>query len=542
MNRYALSQIRSGAIPFLKPSLTSPHPVSRIHYSTLSRPNLVSQEVNTIGSHDSTSNVTTSSSSSSSSHPTKSFAPSSSSISTPSTTPSSSQAPNQSSSVVSSDEESYNENVYFDNSGYIPQEFAYPPGMVFFQPFYVPVNPEFSPIPVYSPYAYPINYNNSSGFHPSFSNKRRAANNTHQNGLYFPSTSAPSINAFINSPEFSNNYFYPPTFGGSSPYVNGTPPPSFPSGYRNNAVNDVSFASENEFSEDFMSEGRDYPSQLYFDDLFQLIQNHFREFATCRVSWLNRLFCKASSVEEWNSCLEILNLYQQNKISLTQETGTLLIKSACRLNVPEQALELIRNPHYNLWPTLSGVHYLMINFSQKRDSARVLEAFQIIKLRNLTPNSKTYHILIRECADNGSFEHAVKLAEECKDQNIIPNRVTYNILMNGFRKTKNADKILALRSEMDQHEMELNDTTAKFTALAYLMKGESEKSVESFLEAPSIQKDNQLEAFCNKLIETGKEDLYFKNLVLDLLEKVQKKIRFPPSLLKQVEQLKSLTF
>lgn len=259
---------------------------------------------------------------------------------------------------------------------------------------------------------------------------------------------------------------------------------------------------------------------LDYSDSFSLSSN---------ITWLNRQFCKASTEEEWEMCLETVRQFQNYSIEITPETGTLLIKSACRLDIPEKALAVMKNLNYRTPVTLSGIHYLMINFSQKKDSKNVMEAFDIISLRNLKPNAKTYHILIRECSDNGSFDQAIKFADRCRKEQIVPNRVTFNILMNGYRKLHKPDEILTLRAEMDDLEMELNDTTSKFTALAYMMKGDPEKAVHAFLQTPSIKNPKELDSFCSKLIETANEDNYFHKLVVDLFQKVQSKIRLPNS-------------
>ena len=71
----------------------------------------------------------------------------------------------------------------------------------------------------------------------------------------------------------------------------------------------------------------------------------------------------------------------------------------------------------------------------------------------------------------------MKFAEESKSMEIIPNRVTYNILMNGCRKFKRAQDILNLRDQMDKNNIEINDTTVKFTVIAHMILGNQELAI-----------------------------------------------------------------
>jgi len=168
-----------------------------------------------------------------------------------------------------------------------------------------------------------------------------------------------------------------------------------------------------------------------------------------------------------------------------------------------------------------------------------LETFEVTKLRRLKPTTRTYHILIRECVDNELMDDAMKFAIECQEANIIPNRVTYNILMNGCRKFNKPNQILQLREQMNINNIEINDTTVKFTALAHMMLGNSNLAVESFKQFPELE--TKLEEFCLKFFEvTEEENMEQRKCVVDLFHQVTKQIKIPTTIQQKVDELEKL--
>eukprot|EP01118_Nematostelium_gracile_P001373 TRINITY_DN11409_c0_g1_i1.p1 TRINITY_DN11409_c0_g1~~TRINITY_DN11409_c0_g1_i1.p1 ORF type:complete len:439 (+),score=104.40 TRINITY_DN11409_c0_g1_i1:112-1428(+) len=228
--------------------------------------------------------------------------------------------------------------------------------------------------------------------------------------------------------------------------------------------------------------------KLGVKELYENIITHLQTNPRCPVSWLNRLLAKCHTAADFHKGIKAFLLFQAKLSPTTPETGTLLVKAACRAGVPEKALELLKDvEHVRIFPTLGGIHYLMINFSLKKDSKAVMDTFQVTKTRHLVPSARTYHILIRECVDSGNVDAAMKYAKDCQKQNIVPNRVTYNILMNGLRKQNKAQEILELRQQMDENKIEINDTTVKFTALAHMILGQVSQAVDTFFSYPDIQ-------------------------------------------------------
>jgi len=217
-----------------------------------------------------------------------------------------------------------------------------------------------------------------------------------------------------------------------------------------------------------------------------------------------------------------------------------LIKAACRAGVPEDALQLLSNGEkVNLSPSLGGIHYLMINFSLKGNTEGVLAAFALCKKLPQPPNTRTYHILIRECIDNNLLDEAMNFATSAKEQNITLNRVTYNTLMNGLRKRGQAQKILDLKQEMDQFSVEINETTIKFVSLAHIMLGETEKAIHAFIQYPEL--NTNLDGFLQKYLELIQEDETHLKIVLDLFTALtgkivlQKDLDSMPVLLKNIK-------
>jgi len=132
----------------------------------------------------------------------------------------------------------------------------------------------------------------------------------------------------------------------------------------------------------------------------------------------------------------------------------------------------------------------------------------------------------------------MKFARECEESNIVPNRVTFNILMNGCRKFNMAKEILHLRDQMNTHNIEINDTTVKFTALAYMMLGESENAVKAFNEFPELH--TKLEDFCSKFFEVTEEDnIEQKKCVVNLFKAVEMTMKLPDSIKVKIRALET---
>lgn len=252
------------------------------------------------------------------------------------------------------------------------------------------------------------------------------------------------------------------------------------------------------------------------EELHASIVTNLESTNTCKISWLNRMLAKTNSPQDFQLSCEAFDMFAARGIHTTPETGTLFIKAACRAGTPEKALELLQtnDEHLRIWPTLGGIHYLMINFSLRRDTKSVVDTFHLTKLRQLKPTQRTYHILIRECVDHDLMADAMRYAEECKQENIVPNRVTYNILMNGCRKFNMPNEILELRSQMDVNEVEINDTTVKFTALAHMMLGNKTAAVKAFMEYPQLE--TKLAEFCDKFFEVTDDSTIQKRCVVEL--------------------------
>jgi pentatricopeptide repeat protein len=276
------------------------------------------------------------------------------------------------------------------------------------------------------------------------------------------------------------------------------------------------------------------------EELYQQISSHLKQHPRIRTSWFNKLLVKVNTRQDFARALDTLEIFTQRIIEISPETGTLFIKAACRAEEPEKALAILRAlDKVRIWPTLGGIHYLMINFSLKKDTQAVKDTFAAAMKRNLKPNVRTYQIIIRECVDNNLIDDALIYFQECEKANIVPNRVTYNILMNGLRKAERPKEILSIREKMDKFGLEINETTVKFTSLAYMMLNDANKAVAEFLKFPELNKN--MEQFCSKFFEVTEEpNPVQKKCVVDLFDALAAKgTSLPPSVTEKVVSLKS---
>ncbi len=276
------------------------------------------------------------------------------------------------------------------------------------------------------------------------------------------------------------------------------------------------------------------------EEIYKMITEHLKVYPRVRLSWYNKLLVKVTTSDDFARALDTLELFTQRIIEISPETGTLFIKAACRAGEPKKALKILNaTDKLRLWPTLGGIHYLMINFSLNKQTPFVKEAFLAAKKRMLKPNMRTYQIIIRECVDNNLIDDALKYLNMCEAEGIVPNRVTYNILMNGLRKANRPKEILAIRERMDKHGLEINDTTVKFTSLAYMMLADVKSAVSEFLKYPDI-KDKPLQ-FCEKFFEvTAEPNVEQKKCVLDLFDAVTAAgTALPQPVVERIAQLKT---
>lgn len=259
-----------------------------------------------------------------------------------------------------------------------------------------------------------------------------------------------------------------------------------------------------------------------FSQIYEVITTHMSLYPAPRVSFFNKLLVRCATSEEFNQCLKVLDELLRRCVELTPETGTLLIKAACRAGVSEKALALLKDvDNIRVWPTLGGIHYLMINFALKKDNKALFETLEVAKKRDLHPTTKTFHILIRECVDNGLIDEAMKVMDECFAAGLQPNRTSYNILMNGLRKLGKSKEMLSLRAKMDAHNVEINDTTVKFTTLAYMMERDPVHALQEFNKFPELT--SRMEELCEKFFEiTAEANESQKKVVVDLFDAIVK--------------------
>lgn len=353
----------------------------------------------------------------------------------------------------------------------------------------------------------------------------------------------------VTYPQFQPQQYIAPVFSPMPQQFMGysAPDPSLPYVEDSLQYSDVglkgmkNFRGKNEKNH-YLSEkhdGRLLLANMGVSELQESIKETLEVNSSVRVSWLNRMLSKCNTREEFDQALETYKLYQSKIDEATAETGTLLLKAACRAGIPEVALDLLRDSSdVTVYPTLGGIHYLMINFSLKKDTKAVVETYEVTRKRDLKPTQRTFHILIRECVDHDFIDYAMKYAEECKTLEIVPNRVTYNILMNGCRKFLRANDILELRKQMNDYRIEINDTTVKFTVLAHMMLKNTKAAVTEFMKYPEIEV--KLEDFCNKFFEVTEESHEQKRLVVDLFNALKSnKLELPAEAEHKLANLKT---
>eukprot|EP01117_Protostelium_nocturnum_P010841 TRINITY_DN390_c0_g1_i1.p1 TRINITY_DN390_c0_g1~~TRINITY_DN390_c0_g1_i1.p1 ORF type:complete len:426 (+),score=151.68 TRINITY_DN390_c0_g1_i1:186-1463(+) len=252
----------------------------------------------------------------------------------------------------------------------------------------------------------------------------------------------------------------------------------------------------------------DLRAEMGFVELRDGIMKSFQTKGTCKLSWFHRMLTKAESEADYERSISVWKEYINHNVDLSAETGTLIIKAACKAGVPERGLGMLKQMKGTpSFPSAAGIQYLMINLSLKKNTEAVMNLYEFIKAENLKITPKIFHILIRDCVDNDLVKEAFLFAKEAKELGIEINRVCYNILMNGCRKHNMADEIIQLRTEMEKNQIEMNDTTVKFTSLAYMMLGKLDQATESFLEYKSL-KNVTLEEFAKKFLDPSESEVY----------------------------------
>lgn len=151
---------------------------------------------------------------------------------------------------------------------------------------------------------------------------------------------------------------------------------------------------------------------------------------------LHKLLHLCATERDVDLAFRVIQKFRDAAIPTTTETLSLLIKACCRAHAPHRGLDAVLR-HRVLGtgtPSLKGLHYLMINFAINGDLPSLFKTLETLRGSGLEPNSRTYHIIIRACVDNGDVFHAVELLLDAKENRISLERGTYNVCMNGIIK------------------------------------------------------------------------------------------------------------
>jgi len=264
-----------------------------------------------------------------------------------------------------------------------------------------------------------------------------------------------------------------------------------------------------------------FNNDMTLDQFYIEIMKSFAAYKNCKLSWFHRMLAKVETKADFERAKTVWNQYVQHCHAITSETSTLIVKASCKAGIPNDGLEVLSAliEHEQYWPSTAGVQYLMINLSLNKETEAVMKAYNICKKKGFKMTPKTFHIVIRECIENGMIDEAFMFAEEAKEMGVEMNRVIYNILMNGCRTHELPEKIIQLREEMDNQNIEINDSTIKFTSLAYLAMNKKEEAVQSFQQYEKL--GMTLEEFCAKFIVDETEDATQKEHVKQLFQVVR---------------------
>ncbi|PRP81639.1 hypothetical protein PROFUN_01146 [Planoprotostelium fungivorum] len=259
---------------------------------------------------------------------------------------------------------------------------------------------------------------------------------------------------------------------------------------------------------------------MNLEELYREIMKSFRAHGNCRLSWYHRLLSQVETKYDYERAKTIWNAYVRHNNFISPETSTLIIKAACKAGLPMDGLEVLTalSEHEKYWPSTAGVQYLMISLSLNKQTEAVMKTYELIKKKGFKVTPKTFHIIIRECVDNGLVDEALMFVNEAQEMGVEMNRVAYNILMNGCRKNGLPERVIELRKIMEEHNIEINDSTVKFTALAHIMMANPDEAVKSFREYEKL--GITLEEFGNKFFDAAEEEGQ-QSFVGDLFKAVQ---------------------
>jgi pentatricopeptide repeat protein len=139
----------------------------------------------------------------------------------------------------------------------------------------------------------------------------------------------------------------------------------------------------------------------------------------------------------------------------------------------------------------------MINFAINGDLPSLFKTLETLRVSGLDPNSRTYHIIIRACVDNGDVFHAVQLLLDAKENRISLERGTYNVCMNGIIKELREVSAERDREEkgrcleqvkrlMDDAFIEPNGSTLALMVEGYMLLADTGRAMETLAELISL--------------------------------------------------------
>ena len=177
-----------------------------------------------------------------------------------------------------------------------------------------------------------------------------------------------------------------------------------------------------------------------------------------------------------------MHLCHSNAIELTVEVGTLFVKAGCKLGLGKEVLDNLRQ---NSWITilLSGVNYLLIHFSIKKDFRSLGRLVSLCKRRSIILNAESWHIIVRALVEDNRIDDAlVVLADISIEHKLVPQRATFTVIMNALKAQEKNKEIVELYLNMNKLQINPSSTSTSLAVRAHFQLADVDSAVTTLKE------------------------------------------------------------
>lgn len=233
------------------------------------------------------------------------------------------------------------------------------------------------------------------------------------------------------------------------------------------------------------------PRQSHLHTLAEL--ERFIEHLHIRLdtTMFNTIIAKLWTGTEASELHGVLDLMELYKIAPNEITYTAAVDVLCKSGSVEGAEAMIdRMVRAGLMPNVITFTTLLKGYFTARDLDKVHEVVRRMKDDKVELNAMTYNVLtdgFASCGEN-RLENALKIFHEMQSVGVTPDSFTYHALIKAALASKEYTTAIALFGEMQNHGLEANEPVMQTLLDGMVRGGHSASSLHQVIQSAGINK------------------------------------------------------